>query len=533
MRTSPATPSANAPELASTVLAPPHYESVSTDAREAVKRSQGRDDYSSKPVSVLRTAMRCEWRLLRTDVGWWSVIALLLACVSYSLHNGRLRLAERTAGVAEAQRDETDRIASLTKLLDRIERGETKTPDAPYRDPRNAIYVGRGSGATVAFLPDTPLAVIAVGVSDLYPHSFKVTAGSQDSFLFVDEIANPTHLVSGGFDLAFVIVYLFPLLLLALSYNVLSGEQEQGTLALTAASSAPLMTVLAGKLAVRIGVVIAVAIVGIWVQLLVSGSPLGAAGGLAAFAMLALTVVLYGLFWASLALLVNSLRRDSAFNAVALVMSWVLLLLVAPAAMNATAQVMHPAPARAEMVLAVRNAAIDTERDRDATDARYREEHRSTNDQSTDGPKVDDRTRRTLAVTVAADARADAMLVNHEAQVQAQRRFSDRLAFLVPPVLINDALAELSGNGHSRWDNYLARIGDFHSRWQAFFVERASRDAPLTTADYKSVPRFDSVEPSSSWLATSIRRVRLSLLSVGAITIILLLTASRRLACTA
>ena len=532
MSTSPATTSANALELASTERAPLRNESASDYAQEPMKRSKSRDD-SLKPVSVVGTAMRCEWRLLRKDVGWWSVIALLLACVSYSLHNGRLRLAERTAGVAEAQRDETDRIASLTKLLDRIERGETKTPDAPYRDPRNAIYVGRGSGATVAFLPDTPLAVIAVGVSDLYPHSFKVTAGSQDSFLFVDEIANPTHLVSGGFDLAFVIVYLFPLLLLALSYNVLSGEQEQGTLALTAASSAPLMTVLAGKLAVRIGVVIAVAIVGIWVQLLVSGSPLGAAGGLAAFAMLALTVVLYGLFWASLALLVNSLRRDSAFNAVALVMSWVLLLLVAPAAMNATAQVMHPAPARAEMVLAVRNAAIDTERDRDATDARYREEHRSTNDQSTDGPKVDDRTRRTLAVTVAADARADAMLVNHEAQVQAQRRFSDRLAFLVPPVLINDALAELSGNGHSRWDNYLARIGDFHSRWQAFFVERASRDAPLTTADYKSFPRFDSVEPSSSWLATSIRRVRLSLLSVGAITIILLLTASRRLACTA
>ncbi len=54
--------------------------------------------------------------------------------------------------------------------------------------------------------------------------------------------------------------------------------------------------------------------------------------------LLMLTIVLYGLFWVALALLVNSLRRDSAFNAVALVMAWVLLVLVAPAAMNATAQ---------------------------------------------------------------------------------------------------------------------------------------------------------------------------------------------------
>ncbi len=82
-------------------------------------------------------------------------------------------------------------------------------------------------------LPDAPLAIAAVGLSDLYPHAFKVSAGSKDSFLFVDEIANPAHLLSGSFDLAFVIVYLYPLLLLALCYNVLSGEQEQGTLALT------------------------------------------------------------------------------------------------------------------------------------------------------------------------------------------------------------------------------------------------------------------------------------------------------------
>ena len=479
--------------------------------------------------SILRTAMRCEWRLLRTDFGWWSAIVLLLACVAYSLHNGRVRLNERVAAIKDSQRDESERIASLTTLLGRIERGETKPPDAPFRDPRNAIYVGRGQAATVAYLPDAPLAATAIGLSDLYPHSFKVTAGSQDSFLFVDELANPTHLLSGSFDLAFVIVSLYPLLLLALSYNVLSGEHEQGTLAITLASSAPLMTVLTGKLLVRVGGVIVAAIVGVWLQLIVMGASIGTRDGLIALALLTLAIVLYGLFWIALALLVNSLRRDSAFNAVALVMTWVLMLLVAPAAMNATAQVLHPAPARAEMLLAVRNAAIDTERDRDATEARYREEHRNISDQTADAPKVDDRTQRTLAVTLAADARADTVLANHEAQVQAQRRLSDRLAFLVPPALVNDAIAELAGNGHTRWDEYLARINQFHTHWQTFFVERARRDGILTTADYESFPRFNPADSQSTWLTASLQRVLPSMIWLGAITAVLLLTAMRRL----
>ncbi|SIO66584.1 ABC-2 type transport system permease protein [Singulisphaera sp. GP187] len=471
-------------------------------------------------TSVLKTSMRCEWRLLRTDLGWWSAIALLLACLLFALHNGCVRLDERARSILAEQQDEAERLATLTRQLGQIERGEVKPPDAPYRDPGNAIYVGRRQAATVAYLPNAPLAVTAVGLADLYPHSFQVSAGSKDSFLFVDEIANPTHLLSGSFDVAFVIVYLYPLVLLALSYNVLSSEREQGTLALTVASSAPLMTVLAGKLAVRTGSVIAAAIVTLGCALLLVT---GGAAGLASLALLTLTIGFYGLFWVALSLLVNSLGRDSSFNTVALVMAWVLLLLVAPAAMNATAQVFYPTPPRSEMVLAVRHAAIDAERDREATETKFREEHRSA------GDRGDARSKQTLAVTLAADARADAMLANHEAQVRAQRRLSDRLAYLVPPVLINDAIVELAGNGPTRWDDYLERIGRFHTRWQSFFVDRASQGVALTSADYKAFPRFASSVAQTQGLATITWRVLTALTWVAAISTAIYLYAARRI----
>ena len=55
--------------------------------------------------------------------------------------------------------------------------------------------------------------------------------------------------------------------------------------------------------------------------------------------------------------------------------------------------------------------------------------------------------QRTLAVTLAADVRADAVLAKQEAMVRAQRQVSDAMTFLVPPALVNDALVELAGNG--------------------------------------------------------------------------------------
>lgn len=475
--------------------------------------------------------MSCEWLLVRNDLGWWAAVVVLLGCVAYALHNGRVRLDERIGNVADAQKDEVQRLKSLTGLLGRVERGEVKPPDAPYRDPRNAIYVGRGQGATVAYLPDAPLSIAAVGLSDLYPQVLKISASSKDSFLFVDEIANPAHLLNGGFDLAFVLVYIDPLLILAVCYNVLSGEQEQGTLALTAASSAPLTKVLLGKLIVRAGGLIVAETLGIWAVLTIVSPSSFRGGGVATLVVLTLAIGLYGTFWAALALLVNSFRRDSAFNAVALVMAWVLLLLVAPAAINAFAQVRYPAPARSEMILAVRNAAIDAERDRDATEARYREEHRGVSGLAAESrdPISNDRTRQTLDVTLAADARADEVLADQERRVKEQRHLCDRLAFLAPPILFHDAVAELAGNGHTRWDDYLARVGMFHKTWKTFFVERAKQNTALTTTDYARFPRFPVYGSRFVLPAEGRKRIAWSLAWICTVVAVLLIWADRRL----
>src|SRR4030095_593469 len=104
------------------------------------------------------------------------------------------------------------------------------------------------------------LSALSVGQSDLYPYYFKVSRQSKQTFVTNDEIENPTNLLAGRFDLSFVIIYLLPLLILALSYNLISAEREQGTLAMMMSQPVALRSFVAGKVGLRGIVVLLLAI---------------------------------------------------------------------------------------------------------------------------------------------------------------------------------------------------------------------------------------------------------------------------------
>lgn len=448
-------------------------------------------------MNVFMAAMRCEWRILRLDPALWLVLAMILATVIYALHNGKNLLEQRAAAVAAAVAEEEGRLVKLRDNLADIESGKIPPPGQPFRDPRNAIFVGGGSGATIAALPAQPLAVTAVGQSDLYPPTLRVSTGSKDSFLFSDEIANPAHLFAGTFDLAFVLVFIYPLWILALTYNLVSGEREQGTLALTASCPVQLRTVLAGKLMVRAGLPMLFTLATVFAGLAFIGDGLTGVGG--ALSALVLAIIIYGMFWAALAAAVNGLGRDSAYNALLLIGAWIAVLLIVPSLTNAAAEALYPSPSRAAMVLDVRAASVSADKERDAALARYEEEHSHASGEDSHEEVLTrgssrERTLRRLAVQQAATARAEEILAVHEAQLQRQHDLAERLAYISPALLINDALAEIAGTGRSRYDEFFGQIDRFHQEWREFFVSKAQAERMLTSDDYQRFPRFEFVE---------------------------------------
>jgi ABC-2 type transport system permease protein len=426
-------------------------------------------------------------RMMRRDRAVVVSLFALIGVILFSLWAGAQRVEAQRANVAAARADETQRVDGLKKSLALLQNGGAHGDVPPFRDPRNAAFMGSGPAARVAALEPAPLALIATGQSDLFPSVVRVTTGPKDGLLFNDEIDNPANLMSGATDLAFVVVFVYPLVILAMCFNLLAGEREQGALAMTLASAREPGAALLGKFVARSLAPIAAACatialgVGVFADWSLLASP--------AFAALLMVVLLYGLFWAALAAAVDGLGRSSAFNALALIGAWAFITMIAPAAINSLAAFMHPAPSRIDMVLAARAATTDADRERDAVLARYAEEH---GEGGVKRGSAQERTLRRLATQEAAFVRVERVIAEHDAQLARQRELSERLGFLSPALLAYRAVVDVAGSGERRYQDFLARIHGFHLDWRAFFLSRAKAGAEMTAADYDALPRFDA-----------------------------------------
>jgi ABC-2 type transport system permease protein len=217
--------------------------------------------------SVLAHVVRHEARVLAADRTLWLVIGVFGAMFVYALSNGAEWARVQRATIEEAATAEAERTLQLRQELRALDAGAQ--PASAFADPRAPQVLGGTRGARVAALPPGPLAALAVGQSDLLPYHYHVSVQSNDQTLLQNgELENPLNLMVGRFDLAFVLVYVLPLIVLAVSYNVLSAEKEQGTLALTLSQPVRLAEIVAGKVAFRaavvLGLALGVSLMGAW-----------------------------------------------------------------------------------------------------------------------------------------------------------------------------------------------------------------------------------------------------------------------------
>jgi ABC-2 type transport system permease protein len=271
-----------------------------------------------------------------------------------------------------AQAEEANRLSDLHQEAIRLERdgGDVST----FRDPRNPSLLGQSRGGRYAILPVASLVLLSIGQSDLLPSYYRMSTDAREVLLSASELENPYTLLTGRFDLSFVIIYLYPLLILALTYNLLSSEREQGTLTLTLAQPVALVTLLRAKMLLRaaliVGFAVVVCILGILTaRVAVSGETV------VRLALWTLVVITYGVFWCSAALAVAAFGRSSATNAMALAGVWLLMVVLLPSAVNLAVTSVYPVPSRVEMIQAVRTASDDATEEGSRVLARYYEDH--------------------------------------------------------------------------------------------------------------------------------------------------------------
>ncbi len=427
--------------------------------------------------------LRNEWRLLMADRALRIALGLFALLLVYALVNGMVwnRFLERT--VEAVQSDNAERASALEEeLIDIANGGE---PASRFSDPRLPNVLGGPRGSHTAVLDPGPLTALAVGQSDLLPYYYDVNIYTDEtSFQQNGEVENPLNLMVGRFDLAFVVIYLLPLLVLALSFNVLSEEREQGTLALTLSQPVSVSGIVATKLAFR-----ALLVVGMALAISLAGAL--ATGGFAAPGRIMLwcvAVVVYTGFWFALAAWVNSLGRSSAWNATVLMGSWLILVVVLPASINIAAGLLHPLPSRVQMITTQREASNEAVEQRSELLARYLEDH----PEMAEGVVADEPGLGALAwaATDAVQSRVEEVTAEHDARRADQIALVQRYRYLSPALLAQNILIDAAGTGDARFADFQSQVRAFAEEWRQFFVPAILASEQMNASVIPGLPRF-------------------------------------------
>lgn len=429
-----------------------------------------------------QTVWRNERRLLLADRAPW-VLAVLLAVVAlYGAWNGRQWSAFQQAAIADIRRADAERLSSLDSLLLRAERDSSVTVPA-------AGALGASGATTHAILDVPPLGGLAVGASDLHPYYARVSVRSKATFMATDEVENPHNLLAGRFDLVFVVVWVLPLLLIALTYNTITGERDQGTMAQWRAQPVPANRVLLAKLGVRAGFVLGVAILLLLLAAWLVGVPLRVPTVLARLLLWLAVVVLYACFWLSVIVLVNATARSSSASAVMLLGSWLVVVVIVPATVTAVVSAVYPSPSRVALTTALRAASDEAAAQGDTAVNQFLADHPEMLQTGT--LAAGNSWGRTLAQQERALNAMRPVYAAFDSALAAQHRAASLASMVSPAVMTQELLHDLADRSLVRFRRFDAAIDRHHQAWQTFFFQRVFGERKVRHAEIESLPRFD------------------------------------------
>ncbi|UPJ46755.1 DUF3526 domain-containing protein [Bradyrhizobium sp. 200] len=478
--------------------------------------------------ATLWLIIRHEARILLAERTLPLACLLLALMIGYGLAVGLRQDTVRGDMIVEVHEHEQQSLKSNLEKVRSVPSGREAL--VPFENPANPVALAGKLSGRYATIPNRPLAATAIGQSDMMPNYYHVSYLSKVQFMYDSEIENPWNLLSGHFDLAFVIVFVLPLIIIGLGYNLLSGERERGTLRMLCSQPLTVSTLLAGKIIVRIVALLAVAIVlPISILLVLRPDTRGSEQLILMLSWSAL-VAAYSSFWFALAAVVNVFGRSSSSNALALIATWTLLVLIIPVLTNLFIAVVSPAPSRTALASLTRvvtgESLLEYERLYSA-DYRYAADPEAL--QVKDGKiEVPARMLAFFLAKQRVDERIEPLLKGFDEQLLAQQKIVDRMSFLSPAILVNEAMSAIAGTDSRRFAAFKGQTERFHDGWREYFAPRIRESRAMSPEDVSTLPQWQWVELSEGEIRQSVwTRIALTLALAMAAGVIAFANASR------
>lgn len=457
--------------------------------------------------------MKHEWTLLTREKLLYVAIPVYALLIAYGVSTGTQWKRFLAGNVAQADALADSVFEKAQQQLDWIESGAKHSID---EDPRFAARMARYQAYEVAAKPPLSTAAIAVGQSDIRPSYLKVQWKPMFQQTNTDEIENPTNLAIGLIDLGFVLVYLYPLLIIALSYNLLSSERETGTQTLLLSQPVSVAQFVTGKILLRGAIIIGLA-AGLSLTGLLIGSPdIVQSGDLWRVGAFAAVITAYGVFWFALAVVVNAFGTRSSTNALILTGAWLGFVLIAPAAVNLAAKSLYPLPARIELIQALRRGDALVKQEVGYQRPYYKELLGRSQEEMLE-TTISDFYLTLLPLEQRAEAVAAPIFKHFEEQRRSQQLLANQLKYISPAVLAQFTLHEIANQSADNFHHFDQQVQAFHRQWREYFLPLAMAKRLMTREEMRAVPRFDyEPEPNSVVLGRMLENLLALLLFAGA-----------------
>lgn len=423
---------------------------------------------------------------------WLSSMTLLLVVLSlYAAWNGKNHVTQRKDSIAIAIDDMEASDRLLAAQLDSIKDG-FEINLQPWWYPDSPTAAADKHPRIAAFEPG-PLTFLATGQSDLYSHYVKPTMTGDSYALAFTELTSPVSLLMGQFDPAFVLVYLLPLVIISLCYNILSAEKELGSLVLIASSPLNLRLWLLQKTYIRF-ILMAILLAVCLVIMLVLNGVLFSAG----LWQLFLAVWLYAAFWFALSYLVNLAGKSSARNAITLLGLWVTLVLAVPSLVGQWANAIYPVPSRALLINEMRTLKAEVTKAQDDILDGYLRNHPELIALEADKESPARRTQWYFAAKELVEQQMEPLLATYNGSLDKQQTWVNQFAFLSPSILFQNSLNHMAGTSSAHYKAYREEVILFAEEWRNFFL-------PLAFADKKFTKDLIAQFPGFQWDKSQIK----------------------------
>lgn len=343
--------------------------------------------------------------------------------------------------------------------------------------------------------PTDNLAGLAIGQRDINSSMQANTIMGLEGQKYDADIRNPFQLMMGNLDLSFVILYLFPLVIITLCYNLYSEEKENGTWYLLKTQSKSTTKYLLQKMAVPYLFVLLVlfllyTVATVWLQIPFNN----------AFTGFIVSNSLYVSCWFAISLLVVSFYKSSAVNAIALLSIWLLLTLLLPAAINNYITQKYIVPESLSTMLKQRDGYHKKwDITKDSTLKLFFKQYPQYKNYQWKAEGFDWLWYYAMQHMGDADAKADAFLFMQK--LRQREAVSKQFSYWLPSLYTQQYNAQLAQTNLKNHLQFLDSSAAYHETLRLSFYPKIFTAAPVLKEDWtKQVPQYCSIKNEAGFL---------------------------------